>query len=340
MNDVAEVLKNEVLAERFAQQAPAGMLVEAEVSFASQHLSNNPYLMKVANQNPKSLLSAMSNVAACGLSLNPSEKQAYLVPRKGAIYFDPSYVGLIRLATNSGSIEWVQAYLVYETDTFRFMGAGEKPVHEHDPFKKDRGEFRGVYCVAKTKTGDYLTTAMSEAEVLEIRDKSEAFKSGGKGPWKDYFEEMAKKTVIRRAFKTWTRTDQNEVEVRLAKAVNLSNENEGIAMATGNPTVHEHSDEQKAYFDQLIEKDDSLGMCVMQKTTDTGEFTNLYNSFEKGSVTKYKRIVDGMLSKGHEQFLEYVSGAANAQETGDDIGLEQLSQEVSEEAWELILGAC
>lgn len=195
--NVQELLKNDVLVERF-QQAPANIHYESEYSFAIQHLTANDYLMKVAMQDKASLLSAMSNVAAVGLSLNPAAKEAYLVPRKGKVCFDPSYAGLIKLATDSGSILWVQANMVYANDTYQDNGPGERPTHSHDPFSKERGEFVGVYCVAKTKEGDYLTTTMSAEEVYKIRDGSEAVKAGSFSPWNNHFSEMAKSSLPHR----------------------------------------------------------------------------------------------------------------------------------------------
>jgi recombination protein RecT len=230
--------------ERFHAIAPAAIRFEAEKGFAVQLLKNNEYLMSVAQNHPQSLQQALTNVAAIGLSLNPAEKQAYLITRtvsvnvngqkkyQTRIFLEPSYMGLIKLATDSGSIKWVQALPVYSNDEFTFMGVGVKPEHKFNPFAKpdDRGEFIGVYCVAKTSDGDFLPTMMSAEQVHSIRDRSESWKAykAGKaksgGPWESDFIEQAKKTVIRNAFKTWPRSDLN----RMAHAVDLSNINEGF----------------------------------------------------------------------------------------------------------------
>jgi recombination protein RecT len=109
-------------------------------------LSANDYLKSIAEKNPASLLQSVKNVASIGLSLSPAEKLAYLVPRKGKVCLDVSYVGLCRLATNSGSIEWIQAELYYSNDKFTNTGIGERPVHEFDGFAtiEQRGDFRGM----------------------------------------------------------------------------------------------------------------------------------------------------------------------------------------------------
>lgn len=328
-------LESDVLVERFTH-APSHISHSNEYSFAIQLLRANDYLLGVAMKDKGSLLSAMSNVAAIGLSLNPAAKEAYLVPRKGKICLDPSYAGLIKLATDSGSILWVQANIVYSIDTFADNGPGEKPTHTHDPFSKERGEFVGVYCVAKTKEGDHLTTTMSAAEVLAIRDGSEAFKKGG-GPWKSHFSEMAKKTVIRRAFKTWTRSDKIEAESRLAKAVDLSNMNEGMELKISNPDLNQYTDTQKDFYNKLIEDSDALGMYVFQETIGQGVKSNLYHSFEKGSKGKMQAIVDDLYQRGYSQMMDYVEQMSNAKETCDDLKLQELKDDLNETEHDFIM---
>lgn len=181
---------------------------ERESGFAIQILQNNDFAMKVAMGSKQSLIAAVTNIAAIGISLNPARKQAYLVPRGGKICLDISYVGLLDIAIASGSILWGQAELVRENDAFRKVGMDKQPVHEFEPFAKSRGEIVGVYVVVKLHNGDYLTTTMDIDEVHSIRDRSESWKRNGGGPWKTDEGEMIKKTVIRRAYKLWPKTER------------------------------------------------------------------------------------------------------------------------------------
>ncbi len=65
---------------------------------------------------------------------------------------------------------------------------------------------------------------MSLAEINDIKGRSEAGKKGY-GPWSTDFNEMAKKTIIKRESKTWPKTDKSE---RFDTAVQVINEHEGI----------------------------------------------------------------------------------------------------------------
>ena len=185
---------------------------EREAEFAIQVLQSNDYALSLATGNRQSVINAVTNVAAIGISLNPAKKQAYLVPRDGKICLDISYMGLIDLATATGSIKWAKAAVVHANDGFALNGFDKPPEHQFNPFSKDRGDPIGVYVVVKTADGDYLTEAMSVAEVNDIRDRSSAWKAWiskqKKCPWVTDWSEMAKKTVIKRAYKTWPKTDR------------------------------------------------------------------------------------------------------------------------------------
>ena len=334
MSQLAEII--EIVEPRFTKIAPVGMKYDTEKGFALQLLKGNDYLMKVAKGQQESLQQALVNVAAIGLSLSPAEKLAYLIPRKGKICLDVSYIGMCRIATNSGSIQWIQAELVYQSDTFTFKGAGERPSHEFDPFAtiEQRGDFRGGYCIAKTSGGDYLTTMMSAEDIFGIRDRSEAAKKKS-GPWYSDFGQMAKKTVVRRAFNMWPRTDQHQVD-RMALAVNISNENEGFEPLVSSPDLGQYTDEAKKYLDQLIDDSNAIEMYVFQRTTPQKEFTNLYHSFDKGQKGKYQRIIDNLTADGKEEFDKYQIDYYAAEQRSDEEAMQELKVEVSESAWELI----
>lgn len=197
---------------------------ERELSFAFLALSTNSYLMGVAMANQDSLKRAVLSVASVGLSLDPTRKLAYLLPRgkrdQKEICLEISYRGLIQIATDVGSILWAHADVVCEKDTFRLRGLGKEPLHEYEPFATDRGEVVGAYCVAVTPDNHFLTTVMSAAEIQSIRDRSEAFKAGS-GPWITDRNEMIKKTVIRRAYKSWPMTDRRD---RLDQAIEVGDD--------------------------------------------------------------------------------------------------------------------
>ena len=323
--------------ERFRQIAPSNINYEAEQGFAMQLLTNNAYLMKVALENKASLAQAITNVAAIGLSLNPAEKQAYLIPCSvkqdnkfvSKIFLEPSYMGLCKLATDSGAIEWVQANVVYSNDTFVDNGPGREPTHSYNAFSKDRGEFVGVYCVAKTHSGDWLTNIMTADEVNSVRDRSEAWKRNQSGPWKTDYMEMAKKTVVRQACKMWPRSKGDD---RLQQAVHLSNENEGFEPIVNNPEIRDFTAEQKAFYDQLITNEDALGMYVFQQTTESGVITNLYHSFERPKG-KMQQVVDGLYRRGESTFTDYLDTIAAST---DVVEVKELVAELDDDAIALI----
>lgn len=208
---------------------------DREAEFAIQIITQNDYAMGLAQKNRQSVINAVTNIAAIGISLNPAKKQAYLVPRDGKICLDISWMGLIDLAVDCGSIQWAQANVVYNNEKFSINGFDKPPTHERNPFSREKGEIVGAYVVAKTASGDYLTEAMSIDEVYAIRDRSSAWKAWvekkKKCPWVTDEGEMIRKTLVKRGAKYWPRVNSDE---RLARAVHHLNTDgeEGLAHAT------------------------------------------------------------------------------------------------------------
>ncbi len=203
--------------EQIAAAQSNGMVWSKESGFAMQAIEASTYLQGCP---AASFRKAIVNVASIGLSLNPAEKLAYLVPRDGKVCLDISYRGLVKIATDSGSIVWAKAILVRKEDTFKFLSIDEKPLHDFDAFatKEARGKITGGYSIAKLHNGDYLVDTMPISEIDDVRKTSKA----ANGPWKTWPEEMMKKTLLRRGSKSWPTTQ------RFMEAESLLNEHQGL----------------------------------------------------------------------------------------------------------------
>ncbi|WP_062266949.1 recombinase RecT [Endozoicomonas arenosclerae] len=196
-----------------------------ECQFAIQAFQKNTYLATVAKNNPASAQNAIINVAAIGITLNPANQYAYLVPRDKQVCLDISYKGLLHLAQQSGSIAWGQTKIVYELDEYETNGVDKAPTHRYKPFG-DRGAPVGAYCTVKTADGDYLTEEMSADQILAIRDRSQSYKSGKPCPWRTDELEMWRKTVVKRGSKYWPKVE------RLSKAIDYLNTDGGEGITT------------------------------------------------------------------------------------------------------------
>ncbi|MGL6124264.1 MAG: recombinase RecT [Shewanella sp.] len=260
-----KIIENAIMAAEkqfLAVLTDNSMVFAREAGFAIQAIIKNDYLLGIAKKSPQSVVNAIVNLAAMGLSLNPAGREAYLVPRGGAIVADIGYLGYCKLATEGGSIEWVQAHCVYEKDRLLLGGIDAKPIFERDAFSKDRGVFVGVFCTAKTTTGAFLTGTMTTDDITSIKTRSESGKKGT-GPWKTDFEEMAKKTVIKREQKLWPKNP------RLSAAIQYSNDTgEGIDFSIPtieSPTGTELKEPEKQLtLMQIAEKEADKGVAAFK----------------------------------------------------------------------------
>lgn len=174
-----------------------------EVNFAMQSLMNNDFLLNCAKSNPEFLIEAIKNVALTGLTLNPELRLGYLIPYNKKITFRSSYMGKVDILIRSGIVKWIEANLVYEKDAFSVTkGSKDEIIHAPDCFASDRGDIKGGYWIATMPNGLKVFGVMSKNDIDQIKQRSESAKSGGQTPWNTDYEEMAKKTIINRAFKS------------------------------------------------------------------------------------------------------------------------------------------
>lgn len=244
--EVVNPLKNEF--EQVCSEPSITFKRESE--FAMQIFANNDYLANVAVNNLVSVRSAIMNVSAIGISLNPAQKLAYLVPRDKKVCLDISYMGLMHIAQQSQAIKWCQSSIVRQNDNFQLTSIDTAPRHEYNAFatQEQRGEIVGAYTVVKTEDGDYLTHTMAIADIYAIRDRSTAWKawiSKKKScPWVTDEEQMILKTVVKQAAKYWPRRE------RLDKAIDYVNTEAGEGIDFGNEQ-QEPRDITPASEDQL-----------------------------------------------------------------------------------------
>jgi recombinational DNA repair protein RecT len=106
---------------------------------------------------------------------------------------------MISLARRSGEIVSIGAYPVHERDEFHFE-YGLDPTIRHVPaMTEDPGALTYVYAVAKLKDGGTQFEIMSRAQIDAIMRR--AMSNKRQSPWQTDYEEMARKTVIRRLWK-------------------------------------------------------------------------------------------------------------------------------------------
>jgi recombination protein RecT len=148
----------------------------------------------------RTLLGACMKAAQDGLL--PDGREAALVifnSKEGKkVQYMPMSGGVLKKIRNSGELASISAQVAYSADFFEYeLGDEEKITHK--PFMGgDRGQVIAVYAVAKTKDGAVYREVMSVSDVEKVRAASRA---GRFGPWVDWWDEMAKKTVIRRLAK-------------------------------------------------------------------------------------------------------------------------------------------
>lgn len=178
---------------------PSVITPERFTRMAMTALSTNRQLQA---STPESFVGAMMQAAQLGLEPNTPLGQAYLIPYRNhgvmQTQFQIGYKGLIDLAHRSGEFQTIYAETVYENDEFDYE-LGLEPKLVHKPAMENRGNPIYYYAVYKLVNGGYGFEVMSKSDIeLHAKKFSKAFRNG---PWESDFDEMAKKTVLKKVLK-------------------------------------------------------------------------------------------------------------------------------------------
>lgn len=180
--------------QKAVQQKFAEMLGKRSTQFITsvmQVTQNNDLLKKAS---PASIYGAAITAAVLDLPIQNNLGFAYIVPYGNQAQFQLGYKGLIQLALRSGQFKNISVTEIYEGQI-----VSENPLtgYEFDFSKKESETIVGYAAYFRLINGFEKTEYMSK-EKLEAHGKkfSQTYKKGF-GVWKDDFDSMAKKTVLK-----------------------------------------------------------------------------------------------------------------------------------------------
>ena len=181
------------------QQKLIELLGKNAQSFATSVLQvvNSNDMLK--NADPQTVFSAACMAATLNLPINNNLGFAYIVPfrnnkaNRTEAQFQLGYKGFIQLAQRSGQFKRINACATYSDDT-------EQTVYERLTSllpKKPTGQITGYIAYFQLLNGYEAHLAMSIEELNAHSQKYSQTAKKGFGVWKDNFDAMAQKTVIK-----------------------------------------------------------------------------------------------------------------------------------------------
>jgi len=189
----------------------------------------------IAQCEPASVIESIYQCARLGLSPGPSPiGKIHLIRFGSQCTTIIDYKGLIDLAKRSGRCKDIRAYVVYENEieggrfVHKASNTPNPPMLFHEPIDfGERGNPVGAYAIAYFDDRDPTWQILSIKDIEKARSSSRG-SSSSKSPWNTHWEEMAKKTAIRRLCKFLDLSD--EMSDQLAKE-------DAVTYQTGTTTV-------------------------------------------------------------------------------------------------------
>lgn len=224
--------------DRFEQILPKHMTVERLMRLSMSEIRNNKRLQQA---DPMSLVGAIMRSAKLGLEPG---LDAHLVPfrnnkaNRTEVQMIPDYRGLMTLARRGGEIVRFEAQAVYSGDDFDFQFGTNQFLH-HKP-RGQTNNLTHVWALAEFKDGSQQFDVMDKEDVDRIKKRSRA---SSDGPWVTDYDEMAKKTVIRRLSKQLPRSIELREAVRMDELADIGESQDNRSVIDVDFTVEETGDQ-------------------------------------------------------------------------------------------------
>jgi recombination protein RecT len=186
------------MSSEFKAALPAAIPVERFIRTAVTAVQMDPNLLTA---DRRSLYGACMKAAQDGLQLDGREAALVIFKDRRSgnskVQYMPMVGGILKKIRNSGEISTITSHVVYSGDEFEYELGDDERIY-HKPAMEDRGQPIAVYAIAKAKDGGTYREVMSVAEVRKVQNVS---RSRDSGPWTTWWDEMARKTVVRRLAK-------------------------------------------------------------------------------------------------------------------------------------------
>jgi recombination protein RecT len=207
--------------ERLSQALPPGVDVDRFQRVVLTAIQQNP---QIASGDRQSLYNAAIRAAADGLL--PDGREGAFVTIGGKIQWMPMVGGIIKRLAEAGIT--IDSQIVHEHDEFEHTLGDDSAIRHKAPrLGKPRGEPLGAYAIARLSNGMVMREVMDRDQIEQVRKVS---RSGNGGPWKDWWTEMARKTVTRRLSKRLPILD-----ARIAEAIQRDDDLMDFAAGNADP---------------------------------------------------------------------------------------------------------
>ena len=198
--------------------------------------------------NRKDLLIGLLKGAYLGLDF--MNKECYLIPYSGTVQFQTDYKGECKFVKRYSirKIRDIYAKVVREGDSFEEAVIDSVPVINFRPKPFNSADIVGAFAVVLYEDGGMDYETMSVKDIQSVRNNYS--KASQSKAWKYSFDEMAKKTVLRRLCK------HIETDFETAEARSAWDEGSGMNFVQadkGNPeeVVDAFSDAPTASYEEI-----------------------------------------------------------------------------------------
>lgn len=274
-------ISDNVLSRVDALEKQGGLNFPANYSYANALKSAWLILQNTVDKEKRPVLQVCSKESIANSlldmviqGLSPAKKQCYFVAYGKQLSLMRSYMGTVAVTKRISGIEDVFGNVIYADDVFKYRinpSSGIKEIIEHTQEFKNISltKIVGAYAVILRNGKPAFVEIMTIEQIKKAWLQGVAYSSGKSTAHNNFTDEMAKKTVLNRACKTFLNTsDDSDI---LTDAINRTTANEYVKEAEYEEEI-ENEIEENANKELLEMKPETASVAAEESVQEENLF--------------------------------------------------------------------
>ncbi len=272
VTDLKQFFSQDAIKNKFSEML--GKRAPQFITSVLQIASNNSYLAKA---EPVSIYNAAATAATLDLPLNNNLGFAWIVPYGNAAQFQMGWKGYVQLAQRTGQYSKINVVEVHKNQ-FKSWNALTETL-DADFTIDGAGDVVG-YCAYFELVNGFKKIVYWPIEKVKAHAKRYS-KSHANGPWKDEFDKMARKTVLKAMLSQW-----GILSIEMQKAILVDQ------------AIIKDDEANEVEYVDANEVRDALPEAITHEDL-TELFNAKYDALDAKTILEGKRILDGKEVKSY-----------------------------------------
>lgn len=263
------------------------MIQQSILSILPKHINSDRFranAIYAVQQNPAllqctklSFVVSLMKAATLGLMTNTPLQHAALIPYKGEVTFQIMYRGYCQLLWNTDLFGQINTRIVFECDEFDYDLGSEPKIHHKPRLDGTADDYKPNKIVCAYSVLGFIDPAKPKHLEVMRRDEIERAKNtsqaNSKPAWDNWYGEMGRKTVLKRAIKMLPMSTDKAIPLERADEFEYADQHRLVESPDGKLALSATRQTASSKLADELRQEDEVPPRSASTNNDSGETT-------------------------------------------------------------------